>query len=78
MLAELPQRIHAWLPGLAAGGVVDADAILSCLGPPLETLNTLEEVKGDKARLLPVSERASYLFGQRVSKASGKGRKKKK
>ncbi len=189
MLAELPQRIHAWLPGLAAEGVVGADAIFSCLGPALEiysrysrvekasgevvslkvyleevwaavsrealgmifeggdgsgleedarltamwlwtlsardssgnncssneiesemdedkspkstlkgfvleydtarkiaqglgahleNLTTLVEVKGDKARLLPVSERASYLFGQRVSKASGKGRKKKK
>lgn len=57
---------------------MDADAILSCLGLPLETLNTLVEVKGDKARLLPVSERASYLFGQGGSTAAGKGRKKKK
>ena len=36
VLAELPQRIHAWLPGLAAEGVVGADAIFSCLGPALE------------------------------------------
>lgn len=36
VLSELPQRIHAWLPGLAAEGVVGADAIFSCLGPALE------------------------------------------
>jgi hypothetical protein len=190
VLAELPERIHAWLPGLAAQGVVGADAIFSCLGPALEiysrysrvekasgeivalkeyleevwaavsrealgmifesgnssgleedarltamwlwtlstggnggsfddqeqedgeaeegvngksgkmkgfvleydaarkiaqglgahleNLSTLVEVKGDKARLLPVSERAPYLFGQGVSKVAGKGRKKKK
>jgi len=188
VLAELPQRIHAWLPGLAADGVVGADAIFSCLGPALEiysrysrvekasgevvalkeyleevwaavsrealgmifeggdgsgleedarltamwlwtlsasadngdnnssneieseadedkspkstlkgfvleydaarkiaqglgarmeTLTTLVEVKGDKARLLPVSERASYLFGKGAP-AAAKGRKKKK
>ena len=190
MLAELPQRIHAWLPGLAAEGVVGADAIFSCLGPALEiysrysrvekasgevvtlkeyleevwaavsrealgiifegvdclsleedarltamwlwtlstggnggsfddqeqedgeaeegvsgkgskmkgfvleydaarkiaqglgahleNLSTLVEMKGDKARLLPVSERTPYLFGQGVSTVAGKGRKKKK
>lgn len=190
LLAELPRRIHAWLPGLAAEGVVGADAIFSCLGPALEiysryshvekasgeivtlkeyleevwaavsrealgiifegvdclsleedarltamwlwtistggngggvddqdeedgetedgvsgkggkmkgfvleydaarkiaqglgayleTLSSLVEIKGDKARLLPVSERAPHLFGQVVSTTAGKGRKKKK
>jgi adenine-specific DNA methylase len=190
VLAELPQRIHSWLPGLAAEGVVGADAIFSCLGPALEiysrysrvekasgevvilkeyleevwaavsrealgiifegvdclsleedarltamwlwTLSTssngsslegqepedddsevgdsgkggrmkgfvleydaarkiaqglgahlenltaLVEVKGDKAFLLPVSERTPYLFGQGVSTVAGRGRKKKK
>lgn len=33
------------------------------LGARLEDLQTLVEVKGDKARLLPVEERAQYLFG---------------
>ena len=191
VLAELPQRIHAWLPGLAAEGVVGADAIFSCLGPALEifsrysrvekasgevvilkeyleevwaavsrealgmifegadgsgleedarltamwlwtlstggnggssddqeqedsgveervsgkggkmlgfvleydaarkiaqgmgvkkleNLPTLVEIKGDKARLLPVSERTPYLFIQGTSTVAGKGRKKKK
>ncbi|HND84390.1 MAG TPA: hypothetical protein PLU50_01225 [Pseudobdellovibrionaceae bacterium] len=33
------------------------------LGARLEDLQSLVEVKGDKARLLPVEERAQYLFG---------------
>jgi putative DNA methylase len=43
----------------------------------LENLPTLVEVKGDKARLLPVSERTSYLFGQ-GSPTAKRERKKKK
>ena len=191
VLAELPKRIHAWMPGLASKGVVGADAIFSCLGPALEiysrysrvekasgevvnlqeylvevwaavsrealslifedvdatgfeedarltamwlwtlsagangnganyqepiedqaeeeapgngnggktkgfaleydaarkisqglgahleNLTTLVEVKGDKARLLPVAERSPYLFGQATVSKSRKGRKKK-
>ena len=191
VLAELPKRIHAWMPGLASKGVVGADAIFSCLGPALEiysrysrvekasgevvnlqeylvevwaavsrealslifedvdatgfeedarltamwlwtlsagangngasdqepvedqaeeeatgngnglkgkgfsleydaarkisqglgahleNLTTLVEVKGDKARLLPVTERATYLFGQATVSNSRKGSKKK-
>ena len=30
------RTLAAWLPGLAAEGVVGADAIFSCLGPALE------------------------------------------
>lgn len=62
------------------GFVLEYDAarkIAQGLGAHLESLTTLVEVKGDRARLLPVSERTSYLFGQ-GSPASGKGRKKKK
>jgi hypothetical protein len=44
----------------------------------MEALSTLVEIKGDKARLLPVSERTSYLFGQGISPVAAKGRKKKK
>ena len=63
------------------GFVLEYDAarkIAQGLGAHLETLTTLVEVKGDKARLLPVSERTPYLFGQGVSTVAGKGRKKKK
>jgi len=40
-----------------------ARKIAQGLGASLEELRTLVEVKGDKARLLPVIERASKLFG---------------
>jgi len=40
-----------------------ARKIAQGLGANLEDLKTLIEVKGDKARLLPVMERASKLFG---------------
>jgi len=36
VLAELPKRIHEWMPRLAEEGVVGADAIFACLGPALE------------------------------------------
>ncbi|MDQ1312660.1 MAG: putative methylase [Euryarchaeota archaeon] len=45
VLCELPQRIHAWLPGLAAEGVVGADAIFSCLGPALEIYSRYSRVE---------------------------------
>lgn len=66
--------------GKMKGFVLEYDAarkIAQGLGAHLENLSTLVEVKGDKARLLPVSERAPYLFGQAFP-AAGKGRKKKK
>ena len=62
------------------GFVLEYDAarkIAQGLGAHMENLTTLVEVKGDKARLLPVSERTSYLFGQ-GSPAAKKERKKKK
>jgi hypothetical protein len=54
VLSELPQRIHAWLPGLAAEGVVGADAIFSCLGPALEIYSRysrVEKVNGEVVTL---------------------------
>jgi adenine-specific DNA methylase len=41
-----------------------ARKIAQGLGAHLENLTHLVEVKGDKARLLPVKERAAYLFGK--------------
>lgn len=54
VLSELPQRIHAWLPGLAAEGIVGADAIFSCLGPALEIYSRysrVEKVNGEVVTL---------------------------
>lgn len=54
VLSELPQRIHAWLPGLAKEGIVGADAIFSCLGPALEIYSRysrVEKVNGEVVTL---------------------------
>lgn len=51
----------------AAGFVLEYDAarkIAQGLGANLEDLASLVEVLGDKARLLPVGERARHLFGK--------------
>lgn len=66
-----------------SGYVLEYDAarkIAQGLGAHLENLKTLIEIKGDKARLLPASERAQYLFGKDQGKAQGtiQGKRKKK
>lgn len=45
VLAELPKRIHKWLPSLASVGIVGADAIFSCLGPALEIYSQYSRVE---------------------------------
>ena len=54
VLAELPVRIHEWLPRLAEEGVVGADAIFACLGPALETFtrySSVEKASGERVAL---------------------------
>jgi adenine-specific DNA methylase len=54
VLAELPRRIHAWLPRLAEEGVVGADAIFACLGPALEIYSrysSVEKASGEQVLL---------------------------
>jgi hypothetical protein len=69
-------------PGKAArvsGYVLEYDAarkIAQGLGAHLEQLTRVVEVKGDKARLLPVSERARHLFGKDEGKAAPRRGKK--
>ena len=63
------------------GYILEFDAarkIAQGLGAHLEQLTRLVEVKGDKARLLPVSERTQYLFGKEESQAPSKTKRKKK
>ncbi len=53
-----------------SGFILEFDAankIAQGLGVRLENLPSLVEIKGDKARLLPVSERAHYLLGQEAA-----------
>lgn len=61
------------------GYVLEYDAarkIAQGLGAHLEKLTSVVEIKGDKARLLPVSERARFLFGNKNEKQAIKKTKK--
>jgi putative DNA methylase len=54
VLAELPRRLHEWLPRLAQEGIVGADAIFACLGPALEIYSRharVEKVSGEAVTL---------------------------
>jgi hypothetical protein len=58
-----------------SGFVLEYDAarkIAQGLGAHLEQLSSLIEVSGDKARLLPVAERARHLFGREEGAAPTK------
>jgi putative DNA methylase len=55
------------------GFVLEYDAarkIAQGLGVHLENIPSIVEVKGDKARLLSISERASFLLGQKIATSS--------
>jgi adenine-specific DNA methylase/O-acetyl-ADP-ribose deacetylase (regulator of RNase III) len=54
-----------------------ARKIAQGLGAHLEELTQLIEVKGDKARLLPVAERTKHLFGKEEAEAPRRAAKKK-
>ncbi len=54
VLAELPKRIHEWMPRLANEGVIGADAIFACLGPALEIFSRysrVEKASGEEVKL---------------------------
>jgi adenine-specific DNA methylase len=56
VLAELPQRVHEWMPRLAAEGVVGADAIFACLGPALEIFSRYSRVEKASGDSVPLKE----------------------
>lgn len=56
VLAELPHRIHSWMPRLAEEGVVGADAIFSCLGPALEVFSRYSRVEKASGEAVPLRE----------------------
>ncbi len=56
VLQELPQRIHEWMPRLAAEGVVGADAIFACLGPALEIFSRYERVEKANGDIVTLRE----------------------
>jgi len=45
VLAELPIRIHEWMPRLGREDVVGADAIFACLGPALQIYSQYQRVE---------------------------------
>ncbi|NLV27385.1 MAG: DUF1156 domain-containing protein [Methanomicrobiales archaeon] len=62
------------------GYILEYDAarkIAQGLGADLSSLPGLVEVKGEKARLLPVGERSTYLLGKSGTVVQAKGRKRK-
>ena len=64
-----------------SGFVLEFDAarkIAQGLGIHLDKSPSIVEVKGDKARLLPVAERTKYLFGKEAVDASTTKKKPKK
>ena len=62
VLAELPDRIHAWMPRLAAEGVVGADAIFACLGPALEIFSRYSRVEKASGDPVALREYLEYVW----------------
>jgi putative DNA methylase len=56
VLAELPKRIHEWMPRLSQEGIVGADAIFACLGPALEIFSRYSRVEKASGEAVTLSE----------------------
>jgi hypothetical protein len=61
-LAELPKRIHEWMPRLAEEGVVGADAIFACLGPALEIFSRYARVEKASGEQVTLKEYLEYVW----------------
>ena len=62
VLAELPGRIHEWMPRLAEEGVVGADAIFACLGPALEIFSRYSRVEKANGEEAPLREYLEHVW----------------
>jgi len=62
VLAELPKRIHEWMPRLAEEGVVGADAIFACLGPALEIFSRYSRVEKASGEQVPLREYLEHVW----------------
>lgn len=62
VLAELPERIHEWMPRLASEGVVGADAIFACLGPALEIFSRYSRVEKASGDTVTLSEFLEHVW----------------
>ena len=63
VLAELPIRIHDWMPRLAEEGVVGADAIFACLGPALEVFSRYSRVEKASGEVIALREYLEQVWG---------------
>lgn len=62
VLAELPKRIHEWMPRLAEEGVVGADAIFACLGPALEIFSKYSKVEKPNGEQVTLKEYLEHVW----------------
>lgn len=62
VLGELPNRIHEWMPRLAAEGVVGADAIFACLGPALEIFSRYSRVEKSNGEAATLREYLEFVW----------------
>jgi hypothetical protein len=62
VLAELPGRIHAWMPRLRDEGVVGADAIFACLGPALEIFSRYSRVEKTSGEVVALREYLEHVW----------------
>lgn len=62
VLAELPRRIHEWMPRLSAEGIVGADAIFSCLGPALEIFSRYSHVEKASGEQVTLKEYLEHVW----------------
>jgi len=62
VLAELPKRIHDWMPRLQSEGVVGADAIFACLGPALEIFSRYARVEKPNGEQVTLREYLEHVW----------------
>lgn len=69
VLAELPGRIHEWMPRLAREGVVGADAIFACLGPALEIFSRYSRVEKSNGDQVTLAEYLEHVWAAVANEA---------
>jgi len=62
VLAELPARIHQWMPRLGREGIVGADAIFACLGPALEIFSRYSRVEKATGEAVLLDEYLEHVW----------------
>jgi putative DNA methylase len=62
VLAQLPQRIHEWMPRLKDEGIVGADAIFACLGPALEVFSRHGRVERASGEAVTLREYLEHVW----------------